>query len=1313
MATDLPETLQYVLVVLVGERWPETDEDEVRRLAQVWRGLGSAFQEALRSADPAAQEIIHRNRGQAIDAFATNWQRFAVHGDRGGEGYLRDAAKACEAMATGLEEFAGDVAGTKAFILIQLEILAVEVALGLAGTAFTFGVSDAIAAAAVAATRVVIQQSLRKLLASAVKKGIRMAGRGVLDAMLDDAMLQGLKLAHGGHGPSFDQFLRAGVAGGIGGVVGGGLGRQADRVGNLPGRLGAELGADVVANAVSTAAVNNGELTGDDLLGGVGRGTANNAAHGIGAGFQGVPGAGPASGNGQADLAAAGGAGPASTDTTGLPNQAGPETDSVTDVPAAERRTGSPGPGTEASPGTDLAAPVTARDGAVGSAFPGGGILEQMGVSRPAEPTPNLAAPGGESRTGLAGTGTGILEHMGVAVPPPAEAAAHRAPVPEPPTPPQQSVLSAAQQGLSPVSAGLVSQQAAPPAPPVHQPPAQPAAQATHAGPVSQPEPATRTGHPGQPYSTSPDRPRPAARSDAAEPTTPARDAGHQGERSTATLAAGSAPESLAAAQSTESRHSGVLDPGLFSGSGPSRTDAEIQAGIEAGNRRAGLRTVDYSQVDMEVFRPGGLSEAPPPDGPERAEAKAATDRLLHDERLFEREPGTELPTSPSQLEDTLAQQAKGATAARLAQRMMSDVGELVRAAADGIRETDHGRSALFDDIGRRLGDPDYLLVPDDPNAPSAGGSVRLGSQETPETREYSLPMDSPEAKRLARELAVYELIRTWAVTSNDSHARALAIQEAARAEFGLGEGHGWEVTPPLRAEVAEQLARHGEVYRDLLRTQYRVTQELLARYGITELALYRGMAFPAAERPAWTDAADGTVIAAPEARPISSWSSDQAVARDFAGRATDHGHSGPLRGVTIASRVPASLVLSLPHSGFGCLRESEFVVMADGGRTRLDSHHVSHQETRQAVTEAEAPVTQGGTPILRRMDDRPDPAVAQLQQLRDAHGDTDVAAARAHQDDIRERVAAGELGTPDAADPYATHLKGQGWQQANAEVGLVMSEDRPRSRVSRLTGDDGPTPVDQARPYNRPGGLRRPLEVDQLDLEIAVPRETDGSYQRAAAPDISWIGRLNDGGPDADAGRATNCVDITLSLYETYVHGRPRVAAPRTLDGIDRRTQLVFGGELGGPARTERITGGTFQELCPSTAGQSPEQARAAVEDAYRTIADSLTRAGHGAFSFVITDWEAGGAHQWVAVNHQGTVHWIDAQTGRFGTDPLYRVPSQLERDFHQVSKVPVRVEALLLDGNADPVHLADRPVGQWSGTAVPSQNREPEGGE
>ncbi|MCG5468653.1 hypothetical protein LADH09A_002521 [Micromonospora sp. LAH09] len=261
-------------------------------------------------------------------------------------------------------------------------------------------------------------------------------------------------------------------------------------------------------------------------------------------------------------------------------------------------------------------------------------------------------------------------------------------------------------------------------------------------------------------------------------------------------------------------------------------------------------------------------------------------------------------------------------------------------------------------------------------------------------------------------------------------------------------------------------------------------------------------------------------------------------------------------------------------------------------------------------------------------------------------------------------------------------------FEHANRDVGALALGAVETAGPSRLTGDDVPPPIDDSRPYGRPGGLRPPLALHQVDVERQMPRESDGTITRTADPRRGgWFRLLNDGGPAADATRGINCLDCTLSLFETWVHGRPRVSAPRTFDGyLDGDIRRPIRGEAGGPGRVEDVTGGRFQQLLAPPAGQRPydEQARHAADRGYRNLRDQLLLGGHGSYAFLVTEWPHGGSHAWVALNQNGTVLYVDPQNGVVRDHPLY--PDA------------VGIDALVLSGDGRPMPLGGLPRGRFS---------------
>ncbi|SIR40620.1 toxin glutamine deamidase domain-containing protein [Micromonospora avicenniae] len=289
---------------------------------------------------------------------------------------------------------------------------------------------------------------------------------------------------------------------------------------------------------------------------------------------------------------------------------------------------------------------------------------------------------------------------------------------------------------------------------------------------------------------------------------------------------------------------------------------------------------------------------------------------------------------------------------------------------------------------------------------------------------------------------------------------------------------------------------------------------------------------------------------------------------------------------------------------------------------------------------------------------------------------------------DLAEEILAGTVASPRIG------VDEENFQRINDDVGDLATGAVETSDRSALTGDRQPPPIDRSRRYGRPGGLRPPLALHQTDVERRVPRQPDGRVTRTPDPrQGDWFRLLNDGGPAADPTRGINCVDCTLSLFDTWVHGRPRVSAPRTFDAYaEGDVNRPLDGELNGPRRVEQVTGGRFQRLCEPGDDMPPAQRRYAIDRGYRNLRDQLVLGGHGSYAFVINTWEGGGSHISVALNQNGTVLYLDPQTGGIATRPLYPHTGTPNR-YNSIN-----LEVLVLGSDARPMPMGGLARGRQS---------------
>ncbi|NMO54431.1 hypothetical protein HH310_25010 [Actinoplanes sp. TBRC 11911] len=291
---------------------------------------------------------------------------------------------------------------------------------------------------------------------------------------------------------------------------------------------------------------------------------------------------------------------------------------------------------------------------------------------------------------------------------------------------------------------------------------------------------------------------------------------------------------------------------------------------------------------------------------------------------------------------------------------------------------------------------------------------------------------------------------------------------------------------------------------------------------------------------------------------------------------------------------------------------------------------------------------------------------------------------------------------------PAKVEVGPRDWARINTDVGNLAPGGVHTDDLSAVTGSFGRPPIDSTRRYNVVGGLRAPLAVHQTDLENAVPRAGDGRPQRLPDPRTGrWFRLANDGGPELDPTRGLNCVDGVLALFDTYIHGRPRVSAPRTFDTYAHgNPDRPLGGETNGIRRIQDATGTTFQNLCPYMGSASPAAAKPAIDLALRNLRNHLLNTGHGAYAFIVTDIEAGGSHAWAATNHHGTILFLDPQIGRIAenTSPYAHRGTRANTNI-------TSLDALVVDANGTPAPLPHHGPGQRSAapTGAADENRPP----
>ncbi|MFI5532995.1 hypothetical protein ACIA8O_31105 [Kitasatospora sp. NPDC051853] len=284
MAVELPEPLQWVLLLLAGCRWPEADEDLLRDMAERCRDAAADLTDATGSSDAAVKRALDGQQGPAAEALAAYWAQYATgKGTPEEPGFLPGAVNSLNGMGDMLEQIANSAETAKIQIIAQLGILAFEIATAEAEAPFTAGASLLQVPVMVAASRTVVSTILKTLL----KEMIEMAAKQAAQMAAINLLAQTIQIAEG-HRKGLDMKELGQNA--LGGAVGGASAHLIGKgIGGAGAKLGAEralnstvgkvatgaavgVGADVSTQLITTGKVDSESLLGSGLSGGAGAG---------------------------------------------------------------------------------------------------------------------------------------------------------------------------------------------------------------------------------------------------------------------------------------------------------------------------------------------------------------------------------------------------------------------------------------------------------------------------------------------------------------------------------------------------------------------------------------------------------------------------------------------------------------------------------------------------------------------------------------------------------------------------------------------------------------------------------------------------------------------------------------------------------------------------------------------------------------------------------------------------------------------------------------------------------------------------------
>ncbi|MFJ2193639.1 hypothetical protein ACIOJE_37785 [Kitasatospora sp. NPDC087861] len=271
---SLPDGLQNLLMILVGNKWPTGNETALRAEAEAWKAAGDAIRTCIKDLADTKAQLDQGLTGVTKDSFDAYLARLAI----GDDAAMPLIAQCCDAAADALNNLANQIETLRIEIIGALVVLFVQLAIDAA--LFLFGGAEA-APVEIAFTRALVLAFLRKALISAVTR----VAESVLAQVGFDLLAQVIELGQH-HRTSIDgsELGTAAVNGAIGGAVGFGAGLLGKGLGT---GLGKGLGKGFtgltghVPGAFAKGAAGLVWNTGYGALTGMAEGAAQDAAFGL------------------------------------------------------------------------------------------------------------------------------------------------------------------------------------------------------------------------------------------------------------------------------------------------------------------------------------------------------------------------------------------------------------------------------------------------------------------------------------------------------------------------------------------------------------------------------------------------------------------------------------------------------------------------------------------------------------------------------------------------------------------------------------------------------------------------------------------------------------------------------------------------------------------------------------------------------------------------------------------------------------------------------------------------------------------------
>ncbi|MGD6741868.1 nucleic acid/nucleotide deaminase domain-containing protein [Streptomyces sp. BH106] len=192
---------------IIGVSWPNVDEDDYREMAAAMREFADAVDSGAMDAHQLLNDLIGNSEGAAVEALSAHWSK--VMGT-----HLANLGEAGRLTGTALDAVAVLIEGAKIAAIVQLGILAAEIASAAAAAPFTLGLSTLGGLAGTVATRTAVKRIFKEVCEQIAEQIVNTAMGPVYEAlgsMVGDLAIQAAGNAMGTQkGISASQTANAG-----------------------------------------------------------------------------------------------------------------------------------------------------------------------------------------------------------------------------------------------------------------------------------------------------------------------------------------------------------------------------------------------------------------------------------------------------------------------------------------------------------------------------------------------------------------------------------------------------------------------------------------------------------------------------------------------------------------------------------------------------------------------------------------------------------------------------------------------------------------------------------------------------------------------------------------------------------------------------------------------------------------------------------------------------------------------------------------------------------------------------------------------